>query len=70
MSSQSKIIKPYKMSPDTPLSCKSLQTSLSSPVILPLDPAIALYFVELLKDILKTIKVTSSAIDTFKATKP
>jgi len=70
MSSQSKIIKPYKMSPDTPPSCRSLQTPLSSPIILPLDPATALYLTELLKDVLKTIKVTSGTIDTPKATEP
>ena len=70
MLSQSKVMKPYKVSPDTPLSCGSLQTPLSSLVILPSDPAIVLYLVELLKDVLKAMKAISGATDTPKATEP
>jgi len=56
------------VSPDTPPSCGSSQTPLSSPVIPPLDLVTALYLTELLKDVLGAIKVTSGAIDTPKAT--
>ena len=58
------------MSLDTPLSYKSLQTPLSSLVIPPLDLVTAIYLIELLKDILKVVKVMPSAMDTPKATKP
>ena len=70
MLNQPKAMKPYKVSLDTPLSCESPQTPLSSPVILPSDPATVLYLAELLKDIFKAAKATPSAIDTPKATKP
>jgi len=49
---------------------ESPQTPLSSLVIPPLDPVTVFYLVELLKDILKVVKVIPSAIDSFKATKP
>lgn len=61
-------MKLYKVSPDTPPSCRSSQTPLSSPVIPPSDPITVLYLAELLKDILKAAKTTSGAIDTPKAT--
>ena len=54
------------MSLDTPLSYKSLQTPLSSLVILPLDPVTILYLIELLKDVLKVVKATPNATDTPK----
>ena len=41
---------------------------LSSPVILPLDLVTVIYFAELLKDVLKAVKVILSTIDTSKAT--
>jgi len=68
MSNQSKVIKPYKVSPDTPPSYGSSQTPLSSLVIPPSDPVTALYLAELLKDVLKAINAISGAIDTPKAT--
>ena len=58
------------MSLDTPLSCGNPQTPLSNPIIPPLDLVTVLYFAELLKDVLKVVKATPSAIDTFKATEP
>ena len=58
------------MSLDTPLSYKSLQTPLSSLVIPPLDLVTAIYLIELLKDVLKAVKVIPGAIDTPKAIKP
>ena len=70
MSNQPKTIKPYKVSPDTPPSCGSPQTPLSSPVILPSDPVTILYLMELLKDVLKAVKATPSATDSPKATEP
>ena len=51
-------------------SCRSPQTPLSSLVIPPLDLVTVLHLAELLKDVLKAVKATPSAIDTFKATKP
>jgi len=56
------------MSLDTPLSYKSPQTPFSSLVIPPLDLVTILYLAELLKDVLKVIKITSGTIDTPKAT--
>ena len=41
-----------------------------SPIILPLDLIIIIYLAELLKNVLKVVKVTPSAIDTSKTTKP
>jgi len=55
---------------DTPLSYRSPQTPLSSLVIPPLDLVTILYLAELLKDILKVVKVIPGAIDTPKATEP
>ena len=69
MSNQSKAIKQSKVSLDTPPSCGSPQMPLSGPVILLLDPVTVLYFVELLKDVLKAAKEVSSATDISKATK-
>ena len=51
------------MSLDTTLSRGSPQTPLPNLVTI-------IYLAELLKDVLKVVKVTPSAIDTFKATKP
>lgn len=70
MSNQPKTMKPYKVSPDTPPSCGSPQTPLSSPVIPPSDPVTVLHLAELLKDVLKAAKATPSATDTPKATEP
>ena len=39
-------------------------------VILPLNPVTIIYLAELLKDILKAVKIILSTIDTLKATKP
>jgi len=55
---------------DIPPSYGSPQTPLSSPVIPPLDLVTILYLTELLKDVLKVVKVTPSAIDSPKATEP
>jgi len=70
MSNQPKGIKQSKISLNTPPNCRSPQMPFSGPVILPLDPVIVLYFTELLKDILKTVKKASGTIDTSKAIKP
>ena len=57
------------MSLDTTLSYISPQPPLPSPVIPPLDLVTIIYLAELLKDVLKAVKATPSAIDTPKATK-
>jgi len=58
------------MSLDTPLSYRSLQAPLFSLIIPPLDLVTIIHLTELLKDILKAVKVIFGAIDTSKATKP
>ena len=57
------------MSLDITLSYRSLQIPLFSLVILPLDLVTVFYFIELLKDILKVVKVILGTIDTLKAIK-
>ena len=70
MLNQFKVIKPYKVFLNIFLSCGNPQSSFSSPAIPPLNLITTLYLAELLKDVLKVIKATFSAIDTPKATKP
>jgi len=70
MLNQPKVIKQLKISPNTTLSRRILQTPLSSLVIPPLDLVTAIYLIELLKDVLKAVKAIPSAIDTPKTTKP
>jgi hypothetical protein len=55
---------------NTFFSYRSPQTLFFSLIIPPLDLATVFYFIELLKDIFKAVKVIFSTIDTFKATKP
>jgi len=58
------------MSLDTTLSYRNPQTPFPSLVIPPLDLVTVIYLAEMLKDVLKAVKVIPSAIDTPKATKP
>ena len=70
MSNQSKVMKPYKVSLDTPPSRGSPQTPPSSSVVPHSDPVTALHLAELLKDVLKAVKATSGGTNTPKATEP
>ena len=70
MLNQPKVIKLYKVSLDTPFSCRSPQMPFFSLVIPPLDLVTVFYLMELLNDVLKVVKVILGAIDTFKATEP